>query len=414
VSAAVFRAMLLGLVRDRAALAMGFLLPAIFFLIFAAIFSGATGEQLRLKVAMADEVCSETSGRLLEALRRDASLSVIGEDSLTPDEVRDLVRRGTADAGIIIRASGESLESMGGFGDSPIVIVTDPVRGVAAPMLSGQVQKAYFNALPDVALGNVVGLMEDEFLELTEEQREEIAAGLEELRVDAEEALKQGRETGWGFEDLVERQDVAGRSAALNHVAYYAGAVAVLFLLFSAVHGAITLLEERDSGIIDRILAGPGSTGVLINGKFLFLTLQGFVQIAVIFVIAWLVHGVDLPGHIVPWALTTLAASAAAAGLALALITACGTRRQAQTFANVAILVLSALGGSMVPRFFMPPLLQDVGWITPNTWALEAYTATFWRDEPMAVLLGPWAALIAAAGIGLLVARQLARRMETL
>ena len=33
--------------------------------------------------------------------------------------------------------------------------------------------------------------------------------------------------------------------------------VAVLFLLFSAVHGAITLLEEKDSGILDRILAGP-------------------------------------------------------------------------------------------------------------------------------------------------------------
>ena len=35
---------------------MSFLLPAIFFLIFAAIFSGATGEQLRLKIAIADEV----------------------------------------------------------------------------------------------------------------------------------------------------------------------------------------------------------------------------------------------------------------------------------------------------------------------------------------------------------------------
>jgi ABC-2 type transport system permease protein len=100
--------------------------------------------------------------------------------------------------------------------------------------------------------------------------------------------------------------------------------------------------------------------------------------------------------------------------MALALATACRTRRQAQTLANVAILVLSALGGSMVPRFFMPPLLQDLGWITPNTWALEAYTSIFWRDEPATALLVPWGALVVAAVVGLLVSRHLARRMETI
>jgi ABC-2 type transport system permease protein len=406
--------MLLGLTRDRAALSMSFLLPVLFFLVFAAIFSGATGEQMRLKVAFADEVQSESTTRLLDALRSEAALLPVGGDGLSAEKVRELVRHGTADAGIILRAGGESLESVGGFGAAPIVIVTDPVRGVAAPMLTGQIQKAYFGALPDIALGGVVALLEDEFLELTEEQREDVANSLAELRVEAMEASAEGREGGWDFQDLAEREDVAGRSAALNHVAYYAGGVAVLFLLFSAVHGAITLLEERDSGIMDRILAGPGSTRVLVDGKFLFLTLQGFFQIGVIFVVAWLSHGVDLPGHLLPWALTTLAASGAAAGIALTLASACRTRRQAQTFANVAILIVSALGGSMVPRFFMPSWLQDLGWITPNTWALEAYTAIFWRDEPMSALVVPWTALTAAAVAGLVVSRRLARRMETL
>ena len=63
---------------------------------------------------------------------------------------------------------------------------------------------------------------------------------------EAAEASARGLESGWGFQELVEREDVAGRSVALNHVAYYAGGVAVLFLLFSAVHGAISLIEERD------------------------------------------------------------------------------------------------------------------------------------------------------------------------
>ena len=59
------------------------------------------------------------------------------------------VRRGTADVGMIIRSDGEPLDSLGGFGPAPIIIVSDPVRGVAVPMLKGQVQKAYFAALPD-------------------------------------------------------------------------------------------------------------------------------------------------------------------------------------------------------------------------------------------------------------------------
>lgn len=411
-SAAVFRAMLLGLVRDRAALAMSFLLPSVFFLIFATIFAGATGEQLRLKVALADEIETETSRRLLAALARDPALVPVAEETLTPDEVRDRVRSGTADVGVILRADAEPLESMGGFGRAPIVIVSDPVRGVAVPMLAGQVQKAYFASLPDVALGSVVGLVEDQFIELTKEQREELEAGLADLKAEAEDATARGEIAGWGFQDLFEREDVAGQSAARNHVAYYAGAVAVLFLLFSAVHGALSILEERESGIFDRILAGPGSTRVLVDGKFLFLVAQGFVQVGVIFVLAWILYDVDLPSHLPLWALTTLLVSGAAAALALTVATACRTRRQAQTLSNVAILVLSALGGSMVPRFFMPQWLQDVGWLTPNAWALEAYTGLFWRDETVAALLVPWSMLALATVLGLVISRRLARRLE--
>lgn len=409
-SCAIFRAMLLGLVRDRGALAMSFVLPIAFFVIFASIFAGASGEELRLKLAVADEVRSETSQRLLEALVAGSAVVPVGSDRQSSDQVREMVRRGTADIGLIVRADGEPLDSMGGFGPAPLVIVSDPARGAAVPMLAGQVQTAYFSALPDVALTSIVSLIEDQFLEFDSTQREQLSTGVEDLK---QEALE-GGSAGWGFQDLFEREDVAGQGASANHVAYYAGAVAMLFLLFSSVHGAISLLEESESGILDRILSGAGSTTVLINGKLIFLSVQGFVQVSIIFVVAWVVYGVNLPGHFLAWSITTAAAAAAAGGIALAIASACSTRRQAQTLANVAILILSALGGSMVPRFLMPPLLQDLGWITPNTWALEAYTSIFWRDEAISQLILPWAMLVAAALLGLLVAQRLARRLQSL
>ena len=405
-SAAIFRAMLLGLLRDRGALLMSFFLPAVFFLIMAEIFTATTGEQLNLKVAVLDEVKSETTNRLLSALADSPSLTLLPEAGHSArDRVRALVKSGEADIGLIIRADAEPLEEAGGFGAPPLLIVTDPARGVAEPMLTGQVRRAYFSALPDVAMGNVVAELENQFLTLSDEQRREVDTGLLEMREDAEA----GREVGWSFEDLLARESVIG-GEAVNLVAYSAGAVAFMFLLFASVHGAVSLLEEQESGILDRVLAGPGGIGVLVDGKFLYVVGQGLVQVAVIFSVAWLVYEVDVPGHFGPWLVISLAASLASAGLAMALATACRTRRQAQTIANTVILVLSALGGSMVPRFLMPETLKDLGWMTPNTWALEAYSGVFWRGEGLEEVSLPVMLLAATGVLGWLAARLLAHR----
>ena len=200
-STAILRAMLLGLLRDRGALLMSFFLPAVFFVIMAEIFTATTGDTLNLKVAVLDEVASDTTSRLLKALDESESLELLGEPAATRDAVRTLVRSGDADIGLIIRADAEPLEAAGGFGAAPLLVVTDPARGVAGPMLTGQIRRAYFSALPDVAMGNVVAELENQFLTLDDEQRGEVDVGLAEMREDA----AAGRETGWSFEDLLAR-----------------------------------------------------------------------------------------------------------------------------------------------------------------------------------------------------------------
>jgi ABC-2 type transport system permease protein len=406
--------MWLTLARDRSAIAMSVLLPIAFFLVVASIFAGTAGEHLRVRIAYADEVDSEESRRLLAALRREAALEPAAEVTLSSERVRELVRSGAADAGLIVRAEAEPLGSVGGFGAPPLLLVTDPTRAVAARLVAGLAQKAYFAWLPDVALGGVVELIDLDFTELDPEQKEEIRRELQRLRLETLEAAREGSERSGDFQELVEIAEVERPARGRNHVAYYAGAVAILFLLFSAVHGALSMLEERDSGILDRVLAGPAGAKALVDGKYLFLTAQGFVQVSLIFLVAWLAHDVDLPGHVAGFALVTLAAAAAAAGLALALTSACSTARQAQTLANVAILITSAIGGSMVPRFFMPQWVQDLGWATPTTWALEGYTRVFWRGEPLSSLALPVTMLLVAAALGWGVARRAARRWESL
>lgn len=427
-SLVVLRTMLLALWRDKGALALTFALPVAFFLVFAAIFAGGSGDAARIDVAIADEGGTDETGRLCRAIARDEVIRAVdaagkvSEDPLprlTADDVRALVRAGKADAGLIVHASaGEAGALFGGLGADagpPLTLVEDSAKGIAAQILRGMIQKAYMNALPDVTARGGIELFTEQAGPLTPEQAARWDRALSELRRDAIEGDQAGEgEDDADIEEIIEREQVTGRTAGQNHVAYYAGAVAVLFLLFAAAHGASVLLDEREAGILDRVLAGPSGFGPLLGGKFLFLVLLGFVQVTTIFAVAWLLRGVDLPGKFAGFAVVTLATSAAAAGLALALTAACATRRQANNVTTIGILIVSAVGGSMVPRFLMPEFLRTLGWLTPNTWALEAYTKIFWRDEALASLAVPVAVLAGVAVLGYAIARLLTRRWEAI
>ena len=59
-----------------------------------------------------------------------------------------------------------------------------------------------------------------------------------------------------------------------------------MFLLFAAMQGALSLVDERQSGLADRLMAGPGGLAVVVLGKFLFLVGQGLVQAGLIFAAA--------------------------------------------------------------------------------------------------------------------------------
>ena len=403
---AVFRAMLLGLLRDPGALVMGFIMPVAFFVIFAEIFANAAGGAFELRVAVIDEVKSPESDRLLAAMRRDPDITAwLVTASRT--ETQDAIRRGDADVGLVIRADGEPLGSTGGFGPPPLLVYADPSSEVAASVLTGRLQQAYAEALPDLLVGGVVDLVENEFTELDDRQREDIRTGLAGMRDNA----MRGGSAGWSLAELFEQQTVAGRPAARNHVAYYAGAIAFMFLLLSAAQGALTLIEERDNGVLDRIVAGPGGISVAVNGKFLYLAAQGLAQTVVIFAVAWAAYDVDVLAQPLPWLVIAVLSAAAAAGIALLLITACRSRAQAQTLSTAVILVMSAVGGSMVPRFFMPGWLQNIGWLTPNTWVLEAYSGVLSRGESLSALTFPCAMLLLTTFATLLAAHILARRM---
>lgn len=411
---AVLRVLMLGLWRDRGALAMGFVLPVLVFLVFAAIFSGTSGDALRLRVAVADEARSLLSGRLTAAIARDPGLRVLEPDrALDADGVAALVSAGTVDAGIVIRRDGRALDDLAGDGPAPVVVLAHPARAVAGRIVGGLIQRIYGAALPDAALRGAVRLVDELLVELTDAQRQMADAQLGELAAGVSEA---GPEAGGraGLDRLVDLTMSGGGTGTPDQAAYYAGAVAALFVLLSAVQAASSIHDDVTAGILDRVLAGPAGVRALVDGRGVFLVAQGTLQAAVIFGVAWALFAVPLPRLILPWTAVTLALAVSAAGLTLAMATAAQTARQAHAVSHVVILLVSAVGGSMVPRFLMPPWLQQVGWASPNAWAITGYGSVFSGapDGSLGWLL-PVVVLLTAGAVGWCLARWLAARWET-
>jgi ABC-2 type transport system permease protein len=392
---AMLRVMALSLVRDRGALVMAFLLPPSIFVIFAAIFAGTSGDELQLQVALGISERTSLGDRLETALREEDSLRIVPQDFSTEAEVIDVVESGQADVGLMIEGALDVTDS------APVTVFVDPGKVMAGAILAGQVQRLIGLELPDLALSRTAPAIDSLVGGFTPAQSAQLAAAIESL---AEDGAGADGEVG-----LIETRTVGPPNSSGATVTYYAGAVAILFLLFSAMQSAATLIEERHSGIIDRIAVGPAGTDVVVFGKFLFLTVQGLVQVALIFLVAALVYRVDIIGQFGIWLLTTLVAATAAAGLGLAVAAMCSTKQQAQTISTFVVLLCSAIGGSMVPRFMMPPWLQDIGWFTPNAWTIEAYHGVLWRGEGLMELMPELSWLALSAVLGIVVALAVSR-----
>jgi ABC-type multidrug transport system permease subunit len=408
--------------RDRFAQALTFLLPIIFFSIFASVFGGQGGGTPRVDVAVVDEDHSDFSDRLLTGLRREGALRMRetrdgeGAQALTRSDAEALVRAGEVPVAVVVPAGMGVGFADHGFagGGPPLVLLADASDRIAPQMVYGLLQKTTMTAAPDLLVRSGLRQFESHAGTMTAEQRQAVDDWLPRLR---QESMAGDPDDGSSPPAMgvgVEVVDVMHTDTRQgNTIAFYAAGIGVMFLLFSSVAGAGgALLDEADSGTLERLLSTRIGMGGVLIGKWLFLTLVGCAQLTVMFLWGRVIFDLPLFAHLPGFAIMTVATAGAASALGLVLATLARTRAQLSGFSTIFILTMSALGGSMFPRFLMPEAMQTLGLFTFNAWALDGYLKVFWRNAPLWQLWPQLGVLLAIALGALTLSRYFARRWE--
>jgi ABC-2 type transport system permease protein len=171
--------------------------------------------------------------------------------------------------------------------------------------------------------------------------------------------------------ELLQTRSSGGRD--LKPAAYFGPAMALFFLFFTVGTGARSLLAERSAGTLARLEAAPVRMSSVIIGKVLAMFVMGLTAMATLIVTTSVLLGAEWGN---PLAVLALIASAvlAAMGIVILVMSLSRTEAQAGAYASAVAILLALVGGSFIPISFAPAVLQKLALLTPNGWALKAFT----------------------------------------
>ncbi|HEY3929156.1 MAG TPA: ABC transporter permease [Candidatus Koribacter sp.] len=424
---AIVRTSFRALRRDRGAFILSFVLPVAFFSIFAVIFSSTRNSTPKVSVAVVDEDHSRASQRLVAGLEHEEALKATNHPEAKKDQpepadfsaasAEAAVKAGDFSAALIIPkgygAHPVSFEPSSA--DSPqIQILHDSSDPIAAQVVAGMLQKIVMTTMGDSMADTGMHYLDQLSGGLTAEQRKQIDSGLASYRqyLDKQQQNPSANNARASLVPMKIR-DVVGENKKNPMVSFYAAGIGVMFLLFTASGAGGAILDEADSGALDRVLSSHVSMTTLIAGKMTYCTLLAFAQLCLMFLWGWAVFHLDLWPHLAGFFVMGICTAFAVANFGMVLASVSKTRAQQGAIGTLLILSMSAIGGSMFPRPFMPDSIKKAGLFTINGWAIDGFTKVFWYDEPVKHLWQQASVLLAIGIVLFILARRFARRWES-
>jgi ABC-2 type transport system permease protein len=132
------------------------------------------------------------------------------------------------------------------------------------------------------------------------------------------------------------------------------------------------ILREKETGTLRRMSVSPLKLSEFIWSKTIISALIGIICTLVLIVLGIVLFSIQW-GNLFMVFLIVLSLNIMLAGFISLIYSFIHTERQAGAVLSSVIIVMSLLGGSMIPAENFPPLVQKISKITLNYWGLEAF-----------------------------------------
>ena len=181
------------------------------------------------------------------------------------------------------------------------------------------------------------------------------------------------QETGWNTEGRILVTDYVYGGEELEYVDFMAPALIAFFtMFFQFLLSVVTIIRERSSGTLERILATPCEKIDLILGYILGFLGVAIVQVTIILLEAVVLFDILIEGDI--WLVYTVILLFAIGSLSLGIMAsgAVTTEFQAIQLFPIVILPSFLLSGLFWPVEAIPSSLRPFSYIVPLTYAARA------------------------------------------
>jgi ABC-2 type transport system permease protein len=378
--------------------------PALFALLFGAVYSGTGNGPSGMKLAVVDEDHSELSESYVSHLESEEALKVV---RLAGEKALEGVRKGQFAAAVVIRPGfGNGFGAMFDANDPKLQIASDPGRKMEAAYLEGLLAKAQFEVMAK-------RFQDRDWMrrQIGTWRNEVTAAGglapdnakvylrffdsLEGFMTDVNDrSYKRGLDKG--ILSIAKLDVQRDRSGPKNSFQITFPQAIIWGLLSCAATFAVSIVRERTTGTYQRLCIGPISHAHILAGKGLACLFTCATVVTMLTAGGRLIFKTSI-GSPAMFVVAAVCASLCFVGIMM-LVSTLGKTEQSVGGAGWAILMLMAMfGGGMIPLAFMPSWMQILSHGSPVKWAIFAMEGAIWRDFTPAEMLLPCAVLLALA-----------------
>jgi ABC-2 type transport system permease protein len=175
---------------------------------------------------------------------------------------------------------------------------------------------------------------------------------------------------------------------------------AVMYVFFIITTMSASIRQEKLDGTFRRLLSSPVGRSEILGGKMLATMLVGLLQVLILFLFGAVFFQLGLGSDPLAFLLLTIALVAAASSIGLA----ASTTQLRGAGLGVPLVVAALLGGCMFPLDLMPPFLRTISYFVPHSWALAGYQNLLVRGQGLEQVLPQVAVLLLFTALFFLIA----------